>query len=77
MEQLLHDWRLGFLLFVRLLIACLCMALGAGILVGLQVALQVIRLPMPYLVFLLLEVFYVAVGCPLILASYARSSGLT
>lgn len=75
MKQLIHDWRLGSQLLVRLVIACICMAAGAGVLMGLHIALQAMRLSMPYYVFLLLEALYVILFCPLILASYARYCG--
>ncbi len=75
MKRLLRDWGFGFHLLLRLLIASLCMAFGAGILAGLQASLQVVHHPMPYFAVLLLEVLYVAGCCPLILASYARYVG--
>jgi len=75
MKRLFHDWRFGFQLLVRLVIALFCMGIGAGILVGLEVALQFLRLPMPHYLYLLLELLYVILCCTIILASYARYCG--
>ena len=75
MKRLINDWRLGFLLLVRLVIACVCLIAGASVPVGLPIVLTALHLSMPSYVFILLDVLYVVLFCPLILASYARYCG--
>jgi hypothetical protein len=75
MKRLIHDWRFGFQLLVRLVIAFVCMAVGAGMLLDLQIVLHALHLSMPHSLLLLLQVLYVVLFCPFILASYARYCG--
>lgn len=75
MKRLIHDWRLGFQLFVRLVIACVCLIAGASVPLALPIVSAALRLPIPFYVFLLVDFLYVVFFCPLILASYARYCG--
>jgi hypothetical protein len=75
MKRLIHDWWLGFQLLVRLVIACVCMVAGASVPAGLPIISAALHLPIPFYVFLLVDVLYVVLFCPFILASYARYCG--
>lgn len=75
MKRLIHDWWLGFQLLVRLAIALLCMAVGGGMLVGLQIVLHALHVSIPQYLFVALQILYVPLVCPLVLASYARYCG--
>jgi hypothetical protein len=77
MNQILQDWRFGLLLLIRSLIACLCISMGAGLIAGLPMLLQALRISMPQTFVIVLEVIYAAVCCPLIVSSYARYVGFT
>lgn len=76
MKRLIHDWWLGFQLLVRLVIACVCMAVGGGMLMELPLALSALHLRVPVYVYLSLDVLYVVLFCPLLLVSYARYCGI-
>ena len=75
MKRLIHDWWLGFQLLVRLVIVYVCLVAGASVPVGLPIVLTALHISMPSYVFILLDVLYVVLFCPLILASYARYCG--
>ena len=75
MKRLIHDWWLGFQLLVRLVIACVCMVAGASVPLALPIVSTALHLSIPFYVFLLVDVLYVGLFCPLILASYARYCG--
>jgi hypothetical protein len=75
MRRLIRDWWFGFRLLVRLVIALLCLTVGSGMFVGLQLILPALHLSMPYYVYLFLQVLYVLILCPFILSSYARYCG--
>ena len=75
MKRLINEWRVGFLLLVRLVIASVCMVAGASVPAALPIVSAALHLSIPFYVFLLLDVLYVVFFCPLILASYARYCG--